>query len=72
MLFPLSCQLTIFVAYLQIYVLLYKEVALALKINSMYSKRKLLNIHENVKVLRYPDHFSTGVYYWYDELLISL
>ncbi|KAF3795715.1 Phospholipase D zeta 1 [Nymphaea thermarum] len=48
----------------QIYILLYKEVALALKINSVYSKRRLLNIHENVKVLRYPDHFSSGVYLW--------
>ncbi|KAG1371287.1 Phospholipase D zeta 2 [Cocos nucifera] len=48
----------------QIYILLYKEVALALKINSVYSKRRLLNIHENVKVLRYPDHFSTGIYLW--------
>nr|AAT38042.1 putative phospholipase D [Oryza sativa Japonica Group]AAV43858.1 putative phospholipase D [Oryza sativa Japonica Group] len=48
----------------QIYILLYKEVALALKINSLYSKQKLLNIHENVKVLRYPDHFSSGVYLW--------
>ncbi|XP_077218089.1 phospholipase D P1 [Tasmannia lanceolata] len=48
----------------QIYILLYKEVALALKINSVYSKRRLLNIHENVRVLRYPDHFSTGVYLW--------
>jgi phospholipase D1/2 len=49
---------------MQIYILLYKEVALALKINSLYSKQKLLNIHENVKVLRYPDHFSSGVYLW--------
>ncbi|XP_058077634.1 phospholipase D zeta 1-like isoform X3 [Magnolia sinica] len=48
----------------QIYILLYKEVALALKINSVYSKQRLLNIHENVRVLRYPDHFSTGVYLW--------
>ncbi|KAG8052087.1 hypothetical protein GUJ93_ZPchr0001g29642 [Zizania palustris] len=48
----------------QIYILLYKEVSLALKINSLYSKRRLLNIHENVKVLRYPDHFSTGIYLW--------
>ncbi|XP_043811423.1 phospholipase D zeta 1 isoform X2 [Manihot esculenta] len=32
----------------QIYILLYKEVALALKINSVYSKRKLLSIHENI------------------------
>nr|GMD68616.1 phospholipase D zeta 1 isoform X1 [Ipomoea batatas] len=48
----------------QIYILLYKEVALALKINSVYSKRKLLEIHENIRVLRYPDHFSSGVYLW--------
>lgn len=50
---------------MQIYILLYKEVALALKINSVYSKKRLLSIHENVRVLRYPDHFSTGVYLWY-------
>ncbi|MED6112614.1 Phospholipase D zeta 1 [Stylosanthes scabra] len=56
----------------QIYILLYKEVALALKINSVYSKRKLLNIHENVRVLRYPDHFSSGVYLWshHEKLVI--
>lgn len=56
----------------QIYILLYKEVALALKINSVYSKKKLLSIHENVRVLRYPDHFSTGVYLWshHEKLVI--
>lgn len=54
--------------FLQIYILLYKEVALALKINSVYSKRRLLSIHENVRVLRYPDHFSSGVYLWYDTV----
>lgn len=48
-----------------IYILLYKEVALALKINSQYSMKKLRKIHENVKVLRYPDHLATGVYLWY-------
>ncbi|BBH06514.1 phospholipase D P1 [Prunus dulcis] len=32
----------------QIYILLYKEVALALKINSSYSKKLLSNIHENI------------------------
>lgn len=60
---------------MQIYILLYKEVALALKINSVYSKKKLLGIHENVRVLRYPDHFSTGVYLWYgitENLVFSL
>ncbi|KAI3923866.1 hypothetical protein MKW92_011730 [Papaver armeniacum] len=56
----------------QIYILLYKEVPLALKINSMYSKQKLLKIHENVRVLRYPDHISTGVYLWshHEKLVI--
>ncbi|KAJ0015129.1 hypothetical protein Pint_19691 [Pistacia integerrima] len=56
----------------QIYILLYKEVSIALKINSMYSKKKLLQIHENVRVLRYPDHLSTGVYLWshHEKLVI--
>lgn len=48
----------------KIYVLLYKELALALKINSMYSKRLLQTIHENIMVLRYPNHFASGVYLW--------
>lgn len=50
---------------IQIYVLLYKEVSIALKINSLYSMRRLLKIHENVRVLRYPDHFASRVYLWY-------
>lgn len=50
---------------LQIYILLYKEVSIALKINSLYSQKRLLNIHENVKVMRYPDHFAAGIYLWY-------
>lgn len=56
----------------QIHILLYKEVSLALKINSLYSKKKLINIHENVKVLRYPDHLSTGIYLWshHEKLVI--
>ncbi|KAG8372920.1 hypothetical protein BUALT_Bualt12G0117200 [Buddleja alternifolia] len=45
----------------QVYILLYKEVALALKINSVYSKRKHVRIHENIRVLRYPDHFSAVI-----------
>ncbi|KAG8649641.1 hypothetical protein MANES_08G114700v8 [Manihot esculenta] len=55
-----------------IYILLYKEVAIALKINSLYSKNRLLNLHENVRVLRYPNHFSAGVYLWshHEKLVI--
>ncbi|XP_076958230.1 phospholipase D zeta 1-like isoform X1 [Bidens hawaiensis] len=48
----------------KIYILIYKEVAIALKINSLYSQKRLLQIHENVKVLRYPDHFAAGIYLW--------
>ncbi|XP_068342401.1 phospholipase D zeta 1-like isoform X1 [Pyrus communis] len=48
----------------QIYILLYKEVSIALKINSSYSKKLLSNIHENVRVLRHPDRFPTGIYLW--------
>ncbi|KAG5549071.1 hypothetical protein RHGRI_014441 [Rhododendron griersonianum] len=57
---------------IQIYILLYKEVALALKINSLYSKNRLRNIHENVKVLRYPDRFPAGIYLWshHEKLVI--
>ncbi|KAL5786767.1 hypothetical protein ACOSQ2_009159 [Xanthoceras sorbifolium] len=56
----------------QIYILLYKEVSLALKINSQYSKKRLRRIHDNVKVLRYPDHLATGVYLWshHEKLVI--
>lgn len=56
----------------QIYILLYKEVSIALKINSAYSKKRLLLIHENVKVLRYPDHIATGIYLWshHEKLVI--
>ncbi|KAH0838915.1 hypothetical protein HID58_092349 [Brassica napus] len=56
----------------KIYILMYKEVQIALKINSMYSKKRLQNIHKNVKVLRYPDHLSTGIYLWshHDKIVI--
>jgi phospholipase D1/2 len=35
---------------IKIYILLYKEVSMALKINSNYSKQRLLALHENIKV----------------------
>nr|KAJ0216875.1 hypothetical protein LSAT_V11C300110150 [Lactuca sativa] len=56
----------------QIYILMYKELALALKINSFFSKKKLAALHENIRVLRYPDHFSSGVYLWshHEKLVI--
>ncbi|XP_061094253.1 phospholipase D1-like isoform X2 [Conger conger] len=48
----------------RIFVMLYKEVELALGINSGYSKRTLLDLHPNIKVMRHPDHVSSTVYLW--------
>uniref|UniRef100_A0A7N9AMB1 Phospholipase n=1 Tax=Mastacembelus armatus TaxID=205130 RepID=A0A7N9AMB1_9TELE len=48
----------------RIFVMLYKEVELALGINSGYSKRTLLHLHPNIKVMRDPDHVSSAVYLW--------
>ncbi|XP_045859523.1 phospholipase D1 isoform X1 [Meles meles] len=48
----------------RIFVMLYKEVELALGINSEYSKRTLMRLHPNIKVMRHPDHVSSTVYLW--------
>ncbi|XP_066154308.1 phospholipase D2 [Euwallacea fornicatus] len=47
-----------------IYILLYKEVELALGLNSFYSKQKLQDLDKNIKVLRHPDHAKAGVFLW--------
>uniref|UniRef100_A0A8D2LID4 phospholipase D n=1 Tax=Varanus komodoensis TaxID=61221 RepID=A0A8D2LID4_VARKO len=44
--------------------MLYKEVGLALGINSDYSKRALLLLHPNIRVMRHPDHISSIVFLW--------
>ncbi|XP_056281661.1 phospholipase D1a isoform X2 [Pseudoliparis swirei] len=48
----------------RIFVMLYKEVELALGINSGYTKRTLSRLHPNIKVMRHPDHVSSAVYLW--------
>ncbi|XP_014089247.2 phospholipase D1 isoform X1 [Bactrocera oleae] len=47
---------------IKVFVLLYKEVEMALGINSYYSKQRLS--HENIRVLRHPDHARAGVFFW--------
>lgn len=37
---------------------------MALGINSYYSKQKLVQAHENIKVIRHPDHARVGVFFW--------
>ncbi|XP_074184022.1 phospholipase D1 isoform X7 [Rhinolophus sinicus] len=56
----------------RIFVMLYKEVELALGINSEYSKRTLIRLHPNIKVMRHPDHVSSSVYLWahHEKLVI--
>lgn len=48
----------------KIYVLLYKEFQYALGLNSYYSKQTLSAMHDNIQVLRHPDHAKVGVFLW--------
>ncbi|XP_008560003.1 phospholipase D1 [Microplitis demolitor] len=50
---------------IKIFVMIYKEVELALGINSYYSKQRLVSLcPENIKVFRHPDHARVGVFLW--------
>ncbi|XP_055697151.1 phospholipase D2 [Phlebotomus papatasi] len=49
---------------IRVFILLYKEVEMALGINSYYSKQRLAATHDNIKVLRHPDHARVGVFLW--------
>ncbi|XP_053187995.1 phospholipase D2 [Scomber japonicus] len=54
-------------------VLLYKEVELALGINSEHSKKTLMNMHPNIKVMRHPDHVSSVVFLWaHHEKMVAI
>lgn len=50
----------------KVFVILYKELELALTIDSHYSKRTLMNKSPNIKVIRHPDHVggSNRVLLW--------
>lgn len=48
----------------KVFILLYKEVEMALGINSYYSKQRLVLTHDNIKVIRHPDHARVGVFFW--------
>ncbi|XP_071527642.1 phospholipase D2-like isoform X2 [Panulirus ornatus] len=56
----------------RIFILLYKEVELALGISSLLTKQTLNQLHPNIKVLRHPDHMAGGVLYWahHEKLVI--
>nr|XP_009299966.1 phospholipase D2 isoform X2 [Danio rerio] len=49
------------------------EVELALGINSGYSKRKLMSLHPNIKVMRHPDHVASVVVLWaHHEKMVAI
>ncbi|XP_037543467.1 phospholipase D1 [Nematolebias whitei] len=57
----------------KICVLLYKEVEVALGISSDYSKRTLMNMDSNIKVMRHPDHVSSVVFFWaHHEKMVAI
>ncbi|XP_069134216.1 phospholipase D1-like isoform X1 [Argopecten irradians] len=49
----------------KIFILLYKEMSMAVNLRSDISKHVLMSkCPENIKVLRHPDHIGTGVLLW--------
>ncbi|XP_073510611.1 phospholipase D2 isoform X2 [Phyllobates terribilis] len=54
-------------------VILFKEMELALGINSGYSKRALMLLHPNIKVMRHPDHVSSIIFLWaHHEKMVAI
>ncbi|KAK3096680.1 hypothetical protein FSP39_002327 [Pinctada imbricata] len=58
----------------KIFILLYKEMELALNLSSRYSKQTLVNkCPENIKIIRHPDHGAGGVLLWgHHEKLVAI
>ncbi|KAI1726716.1 phospholipase D active site motif domain-containing protein [Ditylenchus destructor] len=57
----------------RIFILIYKEMEMAIGLNSLYSKKYLQNLHPNIKVMRHPDHYvGTGTFFWahHEKLII--
>ncbi|RCH99456.1 hypothetical protein CU097_013561 [Rhizopus azygosporus] len=47
-----------------IYIVVYKEVEMAMTLDSAYTKKKLQDLHENIVVQRHPDHAVGGTFFW--------
>ncbi|GMT14733.1 hypothetical protein PFISCL1PPCAC_6030 [Pristionchus fissidentatus] len=57
----------------KIFVLMYKEMEMALGLNSIYTKKTLQALHPNIKVMRHPDHnLSNGTFFWahHEKLIV--
>ena len=56
---------------MRISILLYKEVAAVLGINSMHSKRRMLQ-HPNIRVIRHPDHTPIPIMWAHHEKCVVI
>ncbi|RLN10907.1 hypothetical protein BBJ28_00015764 [Nothophytophthora sp. Chile5] len=57
----------------KVYVLMYKEISVALTLNSMFSKQVLSKLHKNVHVLRDPDFIMKQLGLWsHHEKIVSI
>ncbi|VDL98991.1 unnamed protein product [Schistocephalus solidus] len=45
-------------------IMIYREVALAISINSRYASKHMSSLHRNIHVLRHPDHLRDSVLFW--------
>ncbi|XP_051998579.1 phospholipase D1 isoform X2 [Xyrauchen texanus] len=48
----------------KIFVLLYKEVEVVMGLNSEYTKKTLMGLHSNIRVIRHPDHMPSTALLW--------
>ncbi|XP_036401455.1 phospholipase D1 [Megalops cyprinoides] len=48
----------------KICILLYKEVEVVLGLNSEYTKKTLMGLHPNIRVIRHPDHVPSTALLW--------
>uniref|UniRef100_A0A0K0FWD0 phospholipase D n=1 Tax=Strongyloides venezuelensis TaxID=75913 RepID=A0A0K0FWD0_STRVS len=57
----------------KIFILVYKEMEMALNLNSLWMKKTLQDMHPNIMVMRHPDHYpATGTFFWahHEKLLV--
>uniref|UniRef100_A0A672SQ25 phospholipase D n=1 Tax=Sinocyclocheilus grahami TaxID=75366 RepID=A0A672SQ25_SINGR len=57
----------------KIFVLLYKEVEVVMGLNSEYTKKTLMGLHSNIRVIRHPHHMpSTALLWAHHEKLVVI
>ncbi|CEF60362.1 Phospholipase D [Strongyloides ratti] len=57
----------------KIFILIYKEMEMALNLNSLWMKKTMQALHPNIMVMRHPDHYpGTGTFFWahHEKLLV--